>query len=94
MIISTTNINEKYDVIDVVFNLHTIKPKGFLGSGGLDMEEGFNSAKAALLEKCRARGGDAIIGCEFDVRIAIDGGLAKNQVLEIYCWGTVVKLTT
>ena len=91
MLISTTNINENYDVIDVIFNLHTIEPKGFLGTGGLNMEEGFNSAKAALFEKARSRGGDAIIGCEFDVRVAVSG-MANKQVLEIYSWGTVVKI--
>lgn len=91
MLISTTNINENYDVIDVIFNLHTVEPKGFLGSGGLNTEEGFNSAKAALIEKARSRGGDAIIGCEFDVRVAVSG-MANKQVLEIFTWGTVVKI--
>ncbi len=91
MIISTTNINDKYDVIDVIFNMHTVEPKGFLGSGGLNMDEGFNGAKAALIEKARARGGDAVIGCEFDVRVAV-AGMSNKQVLEIYSWGTVVKI--
>ncbi len=91
MLISTTNINEKYDIIDVIFNLHTVEPKGFLGTGGLNMEEGFNSAKAALIEKARSRGGDAIIGCEFDVRVAV-AGMSNKQVLEIFSWGTVVKI--
>ena len=91
MLISTTNINEKYDVIDVIFNLHTVQPKGFLGTGGMDMEEGFKGAKAALVEKARARGGDAIIGCEFDVRVAATA--MNKQVLEIFSWGTVVKIT-
>lgn len=91
MLISTTNISEKYDIIDVIFNLHTVQPKGFLGTGGMDMEEGFNGAKAALIEKARARGGDAIIGCEFDVRVAV-AGIGNKQVLEIFCWGTVVKI--
>lgn len=91
MLISTTNINDNYDVIDVIFNLHTVEPKGFLGSGGLNTEEGFNGAKAALIEKARSRGGDAIIGCEFDVRVAVSG-MANKQVLEIFSWGTVVKI--
>ena len=92
MLISTTNINEKYEIIDVIFNLHTVQPKGFLGSGGIDMEVGFNGAKAALIEKARGRGGDAVIGCEFDVRVAV-AGMADKQVLEIFSWGTVVKLS-
>lgn len=90
MFITTTSINKDHEVIDAIFHLHSAGAGGFLGSGGIDMEGAFNDAKAALAKIARDRGGNGVIGCDFEIRIANDA-LGK-QVLEIFCFGTVVKI--
>lgn len=92
MIISTTNINDKYEIIDTVFVLHGEKAGGFLGSGGIDTDSAFDNVKALLSEKAEALGANAIIGCDFEQRIASTGGMSDSQVLEIFAFGTAVKI--
>ena len=89
MIISTVTIKENFEVIDTIFHVQGAKQKGFMGTGAIDMDEAFNDAKAALATMARDRGGNAVIGCDFEIRIASDA--LNTQVLEIFCFGTVVK---
>lgn len=90
MFITTTNINKDHEIIDVIFYLHSAKAGGFMGTSGIDTEGAFNEAKAALAKTARDRGGNGVIGCDFEIRLANDA--MNNQVLEIYCFGTVVKI--
>ena len=90
MIISTTNINDKYEVIDTVFVLQSEGAGGFLGTGGIDTDAAFDGVKSLLSAKAQELGADAIIGCDFEQRIANDA--FGKQVLEIFAFGTAVKI--
>ena len=89
MIISTTNINDNYEVIDTVFVLQSQGAGGFLGSGGIDTAAAFDGVKSQLSAKAEQLGADATIGCDFEQRIAADA--LGGQVLEIFAFGTAVK---
>lgn len=90
MFITTTSINKDHEIIDAIFHLHSAKAKGFLGTGGIDIEEAFNNAKSELAQIARDRGGNGVIGCDFEIRVPNDA--LGQQVLEIFCFGTVVKI--
>lgn len=90
MFITTTSINKDHEIIDAIFHLHSAKAKGFLGAGGINTEEAFNNAKSELAQIARDRGGNGVIGCDFEIRVPNDA--LGQQVLEIFCFGTVVKV--
>ncbi|MET4131331.1 hypothetical protein ABIE62_000443 [Porphyrobacter sp. MBR-155] len=92
MLISTTAIQQPYDVIDIMMFLDTFEQKGFLGSGGYDFDGAFASSKEKMAEIARSKGGDAIIGCNFELRVAVKQGFTAQQVFELFCFGTIVKL--
>ena len=92
MMICTTTISQKYEIIDTVFVLHGETAGGFLGAGGVDVEKGFQGVKSALAEKARAIGADAVIGVDFEHRAAASGGMVDKQVLEFFAYGTAVKI--
>ena len=92
MIISTTTICQPFDVIDTIMFLDTFEQKGFLGSGGYDFEGCFEASKGKMANIARSKGGDAIIGCDFELRVAVKQGFTAQQVFELFCFGTVVKL--
>ena len=91
MIISTTNICEKYRVIDTIFIIDQYKPKGIFGAGGFDFESDFETTKQKLAERAESIGGNAVIGCDFEVRMAVSQ-MGSSQVFEVYCFGTVVEI--
>ena len=91
MILSTTNIDRPYDVLDVVFVVHGQEAGGFLGTGGIDMNSAMTNVKKLLIEKAKGLGADAIVGCDFEQRIAVNPGMVNKQVLEIFAFGTAVK---
>ena len=84
MIISTTSLSVPYDVIDVVMHLEAGKA-GWVS--GINLDEVFDKAKAGLAEKARSKGGNGIIGCDFEIRVLPDG-----RSIEIFGFGTVVKV--
>lgn len=90
MIVSTTNINDKYEVIDTVFIVHSEEAGGFLGMGGIDPDTAFNGVKTQLSKKAEELGADAVIGCDFEQRIAQTA--TGKQVLEVFAYGTAVKI--
>ena len=90
MFITTTSINKDHEIIDAIFHLHSAKAGGFLGTGGIDIQSAFNNAKSELSQIARDRGGNGVIGCDFEIRLANDS--MGKQVLEIFCFGTVVKI--
>jgi uncharacterized protein YbjQ (UPF0145 family) len=89
---TTTHLHEPYDVIDTIMFFDTYQKKGMFGSGGYDLEASFEESKAKMLQIAQAKGGDAIIGCDFELRFAVAGNFVPDQVFELFCFGTVVKL--
>jgi hypothetical protein len=92
MLISTTNLNESYEVIDVIMFLDTFEQKGFFEGGGYDFDTSFEAAKKKMAKIARTKGGDAIIGCDFELRVAVKQGFVASQVFELFCFGPVVKI--
>ena len=84
MIITTASLNVPHEVIDIVFHLESGKA-GW--TTGIDLDGTFDKAKAGLVEKARSKGGNGVIGCDFEVRVLGDG-----RTIEIFAFGTVVKV--
>ena len=73
-------------------NIDTIIPvssdkEGFFH--GADPSRAFDGVKQQLRYKCAQVGGNAVINCQFEYRIALDG---KKQVIELFAYGTAVRL--
>jgi hypothetical protein len=89
--ISTGRVSNSYEVIDTIFAIDSHK-EGFW-SGAADPNKAFEGVKKQLQKKCEQLGGDAFQDCLFEYRVALaDGLLSKKQVMEIFAYGTVVKL--
>ena len=89
--ISTGRVADAFEVIDTIFAIDSHK-EGFW-SGAADPNKAFDGVKQELRRKCEQLGGDAVQDCQFEYRVAIaDGLLSKKQVMEIFAYGTVVKL--
>lgn len=90
MIIATGDLKQNYTIIDTIFAMDSHKA-GFLS--GIDPNKAFDGVKQRLSEKCSSLGGDAVINCEFEYRNALgDGLVGKKAVIEIFAYGTAVKL--
>lgn len=90
MIIATGDIRQNYSIIDTIFAMDSHK-EGFLS--GTDPNKAFEGVKTQLSKKARTLGGDAVINCQFEYRVAVgDGIMSKKQVIEIFAYGTVVKI--
>ncbi|QYX30812.1 heavy metal-binding domain-containing protein [Sphaerospermopsis torques-reginae] len=90
IIIATGDIKEKYDILEAIFALdsHT---EGFLSSA--NPGRAFDGVKQQLRQICKSLGGDAVINCQFEYRVALaDGFLGKKQAFEIFAYGTAVKI--
>lgn len=88
--ITTGDLNSEYEIIDTVFAVAFNKETWFKSA---DPSASFEGVKEQLKQKCRALGGDAVICCQFEYRIAVDSGIfASKQVAEIWAYGTAVKL--
>lgn len=93
MLISTVNPPRRYEIVDTIFVLHGAEAGGFLGGEGINIDLAFEEVKALLAEKAASMGANAVIGCDFEQRIAVSsGGWADKQVLEIFAYGTAVIL--
>lgn len=91
MIIATGDIKQNYQIIDTIFAMDSHK-EGFLSSA--DPGKAFEGVKTQLEKKCKSLGGDAVINCEFEYRNAVGEGLiGKKQVIEIFAYGTAVKIS-
>ncbi|MES0370828.1 MAG: heavy metal-binding domain-containing protein, partial [Mariprofundaceae bacterium] len=54
----------------------------------------FEGVKKQLKQKCSEMGGNAVINCQFEYRNALtDGFVGKKEVIEIFAYGTAVKVT-
>ena len=89
VIISTGGIPGDYDTIDTIFAMGGAKEGVF---SELDPNKAFDGVKSALADRCRAIGGDAVLFCQFEYRVALAQGLlGSKQALEIFAYGTAVK---
>lgn len=92
--VSTSAIQEKYKVIDVVFAFDSHEPgsfSSFFGSGGAKPGAAFDRVIDRLRHACFNIGGDAVISCQFEYRFATTSGLfGSKPLVEIYAYGTAV----
>lgn len=87
--ISTTDIEQDYEILDAVFALDSSTAKIFSSANPGAAFQGVNKQ---LREVCSSLGGDAVIGCQFEYRNALaDGIFGKKQSIEIFAYGTAVK---
>tara|TARA_B100000212_G_scaffold57018_1_gene38027 strand:- start:222 stop:743 length:522 start_codon:yes stop_codon:yes gene_type:complete len=86
----TSGLNERYEIIDSVFAMDS-HAGGFLSTA--NPEKAFVGVKKQLRQKALEIGGNAVINCSFEYRVAVgDGLLGAKQVMEIFAYGTVVKI--
>lgn len=103
--ISTGTISEPFQVIDVVFAMDS-QEQGFFAeilsktTGyhiGANPSKAFHKVKLQLRSQCLELGGDAVINCQFEHRVAVTNsmlpGMGGKQTVEIFAYGTVIKLT-
>lgn len=98
--ISTSPVLWPYEVIDIVFAIDS-QEQGFFAhilenqTGvhiGANPSKAFQKVILQLKHQCLSLGGDAVISCNFEHRIAIVKGLlGGKQAVEIFAYGTVVK---
>lgn len=88
--VTTGNISRNYEVIDAIFALDSHK-EGFF-SGAANPGKAFDGVKGQLRQRCTELGGDAVICCQFEYRVALaDGVFGKKQAIEIFAYGTAIK---
>ncbi len=90
ILISTGNVNNSYEIIDAIFAIDSHK-EGFMKS--TDPDKAFEGVKQRLRAKCEQLGGNAVINCQFEYRIAIaQGTFSSKQAIEIFAYGTAVRM--
>ncbi len=90
ILITTGDINEDYEIIDAIFALDSCT-EGFFKSA--DSNKAFDKVKDGLRKKASELGGHAVINCQFEYRVAVSQGLmGSKQVIEIFAYGTAVRL--
>ena len=79
-----------YEVLDCIFALDSHQEKFWSAA---KPEQAFDGVKQQLIIKCKELGGNAVIGCQFEYRNAAEEGLfGAKQLIEIFAYGTVVKM--
>ena len=102
--LATGPISEPFRVLDVVFAIDS-QEQGFFAEimskttgfhVGANPSKAFDKVKLQLRAQCRELGGDAVINCQFEHRVAVANslipGMGGKQAVEIFAYGTVVKL--
>lgn len=90
ILVTTGDIKEDYEIIDAVFALDSCTEGVFKGA---DPNKAFDKVKNGLRKKAQELGGHAVINCEFEYRVAVSQGLiGSKQVIEIFAYGTAVRL--
>lgn len=97
MIVATGNINEDYEVLDVVHAMVSRRPKkpGFFKAPVLPVVEAYQAATAALVEAAKKLEGDGVINIGYDQRVVSTPagcGSDSSAILEVTAWGTVIRL--
>lgn len=91
MLVSTTNIDKKYEVIDIVF-AYGNSTQGFLKTA--NPMEAYPKVKEALISEAEKLSAEGIIGITFDYRVAVKSGCgSSSQVFEVFAYGTAIKFT-
>jgi hypothetical protein len=90
VIISTGDIRANYQVIDAIFAMDSHKEGTFKGA---DPGKAFEGVKDQLRKQCAKIGGNAVIFCQFEYRVAAEKHMigGSSQVAEIFAYGTAVK---
>lgn len=92
VILSTGQVGRPYEVIDIVFAIDLADPSAFTHRAGADPGAAFNKVKMLLRHQCSARGGDAVMNCQFFHQVAEGSNLpVGRQPVEIFAYGTAVK---
>lgn len=87
---STGDIRQEYEIIDTIFALDSHKAGYF---SGVDPNRAFDGVKKQLTDRCKKLKGNAVINCQFEYRNALESGVfGSKQVIEIFAYGTVVKI--
>ena len=87
--ISTGSIPEKYETIDTIFAIDSAE-EGFFTS--VPINKAFEGVKSKLISTCESLGGNAVIFCQFEYRVAVAQGLfGSKQAIEFFAYGTVVR---
>ncbi len=90
ILVTTSGINDEFEIIDSIFALDSSTAGIFWGA---DPNKAFDKVKDQLRNKCEQLGGDAVINCQFEYRVAVSQGLiGSKQVIEIFAYGTAVRL--
>ena len=89
ILVVTGDLNQDYQILDSIFAMDSHKESFWKMA---DPSKAFEGVKGQLKKKAGAIGGDAIINCMFEYRVAeADGFMGKKQVMEIFAYGTAVK---
>ena len=90
IIISTGDVRQNYEIIDTIFALDSHKA-GFFSTA--EPHKAFAGVTKQLKDQCKKLKGNAVINCQFEYRNALDSGVfGSKQVIEIFAYGTVVRL--
>jgi len=90
VLVITGELNLDYQIIDSIFAMDS-NTEGFF-SLGANPGKAFHGVREMLRTSAVELGGDAVINCMFEYRVAVtEGILGSKQVMEIFAYGTVVK---
>lgn len=90
VLLSTGDLHEDYDIIDVVIATDSHQAGVFSGP---NPAKAFDGVKTRLRERGAELGADAIVSCQFEYRVAVAvGTLLTKQCLELFAYGTAVRL--
>ena len=88
IILTTVDLKSDYEVIGPIFSLASSTKKW----GVLDIDGAFDDSRENLKAIAKSKGANAVIGLQFEHRSAIEQGWTSKQVLEIFAYGTAVKI--
>lgn len=89
VILTTTDLKSDYEIIGPIFSLAS-STKNW---GMLDIDAAFDDSRENLKSIAMSNGANGVIGLQFEHRAALEQGWTKQkQVLEIFAYGTAVKV--
>jgi hypothetical protein len=86
VLISTGDLKQNYEILDAIFALDSHTAGLFTSA---NPEKAFGGVKEQLIKSCSKLGGNAVINCQFEYRMAI--GKHNAQTVEIFAYGTAVR---
>lgn len=101
ILVSTSTICEKFEVLDTVFAIEVHKDSlfgGLFGGGAADPFSVFSGVNEILRKQCHRLGGNAVINCQFNWETGVSSEVLgvsipgfSRKVHMIYAYGTAVK---